>query len=51
MVKTFPLTGEPLALDLVNTDPSLGDLLLTSDDLRAWCALQARHYQRHKAGK
>ncbi|ONM47934.1 CGNR zinc finger domain-containing protein [Nocardia donostiensis] len=40
MVKTFPLTGEPLALDLVNTAPSLGDLLLTSDDLRAWCALQ-----------
>ncbi|GAA2353277.1 CGNR zinc finger domain-containing protein [Nonomuraea africana] len=34
------LTGEPLALDLVNTRPSSGDLLATPDDLRAWLALQ-----------
>ncbi|MEU3794003.1 CGNR zinc finger domain-containing protein [Streptomyces fructofermentans] len=36
-----PLTGEPLALDLVNTRPGTGDLLTAPDDLRAWWALQA----------
>jgi predicted RNA-binding Zn ribbon-like protein len=36
-----PLTGEPLALDLVNTRPAAGDLLATPDDLRAWLGLQA----------
>ncbi|MFJ8105654.1 CGNR zinc finger domain-containing protein [Streptomyces sp. NPDC096132] len=36
-----PLTGEPLALDLVNTRPAVGDLLATPGDLRAWWALQA----------
>ncbi|MFC8368462.1 CGNR zinc finger domain-containing protein [Streptomyces sp. NPDC057239] len=36
-----PLTGEPLALDLVNTRPSVGDLLTGPDDLRAWLLLQA----------
>nr|WP_221473119.1 CGNR zinc finger domain-containing protein [Planomonospora venezuelensis] len=35
------MTGEPLALDLVNTRPSTGDLLATPADLRAWLALQA----------
>ncbi|NKX86050.1 CGNR zinc finger domain-containing protein [Nocardia coubleae] len=37
----FPLLGEPLPLDLINTAPSLGDLLQTPDDLRAWCTAQA----------
>ncbi|GKQ36064.1 ABATE domain-containing protein [Streptomyces sp. A012304] len=36
-----PLTGEPLALDLVNTRPAVGDLLTTPGDLRAWWTLQA----------
>ncbi|MEU7714598.1 CGNR zinc finger domain-containing protein [Micromonospora chalcea] len=36
-----PLTGEPLALDLVNTRPATGDLLVTPDNLRAWLELQA----------
>jgi predicted RNA-binding Zn ribbon-like protein len=41
MSDLVPLTGEPLALDLVNTRPSAGDLLATPDDLRHWWALQA----------
>ncbi|GAA4374744.1 CGNR zinc finger domain-containing protein [Actinomadura verrucosospora] len=36
-----PLTGEPPALDLVNTRPAGADLLSTPDDLRAWLRLQA----------
>nr|BFE98835.1 CGNR zinc finger domain-containing protein [Streptoalloteichus tenebrarius] len=35
------MTGEPLALDLVNTHPSIGDLLTTLDELRAWVTLEA----------
>ncbi|MFF8592111.1 CGNR zinc finger domain-containing protein [Streptomyces sp. NPDC015220] len=35
------LTGEPLALDLVNTHPSVGDLLTGPDELRAWLLLEA----------
>ncbi|KAB2346131.1 CGNR zinc finger domain-containing protein [Actinomadura rudentiformis] len=41
MSDTTPLTGEPLALDLVNTRPSTGDLLDTPARLKAWLALQA----------
>ncbi|GAA0703638.1 CGNR zinc finger domain-containing protein [Kitasatospora atroaurantiaca] len=41
----FPLTGEPLALDLINTRPVTAngpvDLLATPTGLRAWLALQA----------
>jgi predicted RNA-binding Zn ribbon-like protein len=36
-----PLTGEPLALDLVNTRTAAGDLLTTPGDLVAWLELQA----------
>ncbi|GAA4304306.1 hypothetical protein GCM10023178_11450 [Actinomadura luteofluorescens] len=36
-----PLTGEPPALDLVNTRPAGADLLSTPDDLRAWLRLEA----------
>jgi predicted RNA-binding Zn ribbon-like protein len=36
-----PLTGEPLALDLVNTRPATGDRLATPRDLLAWWALEA----------
>ncbi|MFF5261495.1 CGNR zinc finger domain-containing protein [Actinomadura viridis] len=39
-----PLTGEPLALDLVNTAPATGDLLATPDQLRAWLKLQAGRF-------
>lgn len=35
-----PLTGEHLALDLVNTRTADGDLLTTPDDLRVWLALE-----------
>ncbi|UBU17282.1 CGNR zinc finger domain-containing protein [Nonomuraea gerenzanensis] len=35
------LTGEPLALDLVNTRTAVGDLLATPEDLRGWLRLQA----------
>jgi predicted RNA-binding Zn ribbon-like protein len=41
MSDAVPFTGEPLALDLVNTRPSSGDLLTTAEQLRAWLALQA----------
>ncbi|WP_040841513.1 CGNR zinc finger domain-containing protein [Nocardia brevicatena] len=36
-----PFTGEPLALDLVNTRPAGGDLLRTPHALAAWLDLQA----------
>lgn len=36
----FPLTGEPLALDLVNTRTSEGDLLATPAALDTWLATQ-----------
>ncbi|GHJ53037.1 hypothetical protein Nm8I071_23440 [Nonomuraea sp. TT08I-71] len=39
-----PLTGEPLALDLVNTQPADVDLLATPADLRAWLSLQANRF-------
>lgn len=38
------LTGEPLAVDLVNTRPTSGDLLATPDDLRAWLNLQVDRF-------
>ncbi|MFJ8634052.1 CGNR zinc finger domain-containing protein [Streptomyces sp. NPDC093568] len=41
MSDAAPLTGEPLALDLVNTRPTTGDLLTSPDSLRAWWELQA----------
>jgi predicted RNA-binding Zn ribbon-like protein len=41
MSQVVPLTGEPLALDLVNTHPTAGDLLASPDDLRAWWTLEA----------
>ncbi|MEV5150037.1 CGNR zinc finger domain-containing protein [Streptomyces sp. NPDC052727] len=41
MSDLIPLTGEPLALDLVNTRPAAGDLLETPDGLRNWWTLQA----------
>ncbi len=37
----MPLTGEPLALDLVNTRTAVGDLLVTPEDLLAWWRLEA----------
>ncbi|MER5732476.1 CGNR zinc finger domain-containing protein [Streptomyces sp. NPDC002138] len=42
MTVTFPLLGEPLALDLVNTrSPAFGDLIATPAGLAAWLAEQA----------
>ncbi|KAB1147170.1 CGNR zinc finger domain-containing protein [Streptomyces luteolifulvus] len=41
MSDLVPLTGEPLALDLVNTRPTAGDLLASPGDLRSWWVLQA----------
>lgn len=40
----IPLTGEPLALDLVNTRPAVGDLLATPADLRGWLGLEAERF-------
>ncbi|MEV7521722.1 ABATE domain-containing protein [Streptomyces sp. NPDC091371] len=40
MTTTFPLTGEPLALDLLNTDTALGDLVADPSGLAAWLAEQ-----------
>jgi predicted RNA-binding Zn ribbon-like protein len=40
----IPLTGEPLALDLVNTRPAVGDLLATPSDLRSWLGLEAGRF-------
>ncbi|GIJ41163.1 CGNR zinc finger domain-containing protein [Micromonospora andamanensis] len=39
-----PLTGEPLALDLVNTRPTGADLLAAPADLRTWLSLQANRF-------
>ncbi|GAA0953166.1 CGNR zinc finger domain-containing protein [Actinocorallia libanotica] len=39
-----PLTGEPLALDLVNTRPATGDLLAAPRDLLSWLELQADRF-------
>ena len=39
-----PLTGEPLPLDLVNTRPANGDLLVMPRDLRSWLELQADRF-------
>ena len=44
MSDLVPLTGEPLALDLVNTRPAGTDLLVTPDDLRGWLNLQAERF-------
>ncbi|MBB2742152.1 UNVERIFIED_ORG: putative RNA-binding Zn ribbon-like protein [Microbispora rosea subsp. rosea] len=45
MIDLVPLTGEPLALDLVNTRPHTPDgpvdLIATPEGLRAWLGLQA----------
>ncbi|MGW1608963.1 CGNR zinc finger domain-containing protein [Streptomyces sp. NPDC002285] len=41
MSDPLPLTGEPLALDLVNTRTAVGDLLTTPHELRVWWELQA----------
>ncbi|MCX5607564.1 MULTISPECIES: ABATE domain-containing protein [unclassified Streptomyces] len=38
---TFPLTGEPLALDLLNTVTAEGDLVAAPADLARWLAEQA----------
>ncbi|MFI0447351.1 CGNR zinc finger domain-containing protein [Actinomadura sp. 6N118] len=50
MSDTTPLTGEPLALDLVNTRPSTGDLLDSPARLKAWLALQADRLPAEEAG-
>ncbi|GAA4157570.1 CGNR zinc finger domain-containing protein [Phytohabitans flavus] len=44
MSDLVPLTGEPLALDLVNTRPTGVDLLTTPEDLRAWLRLEADRF-------
>lgn len=41
MTDLAPLTGEHLALDLINTRPAPGDLLATTAGLHAWLALEA----------
>ncbi|MFE3193402.1 CGNR zinc finger domain-containing protein [Nocardia sp. NPDC059240] len=41
MADLEPLIGEPLALDLVNTRPSGGDLLETPESLADWLRLEA----------
>ncbi|MEU9375604.1 CGNR zinc finger domain-containing protein [Streptomyces sp. NPDC048255] len=41
MTVTFPLTGEPLALDLLNTRPATGDLVGGPAGLADWLAAQA----------
>jgi predicted RNA-binding Zn ribbon-like protein len=45
MIDLVPLTGEPLALDLVNTRPCTPDgpvdLIATAEGLRTWLGLQA----------
>ena len=47
---SFPLTGEPLALDLINTRPmtpaGIVDLLATPENLGAWLSVQ-RHRLPH----
>ncbi|MGW6983640.1 CGNR zinc finger domain-containing protein [Streptomyces sp. NPDC054932] len=41
MTVTFPLTGEPLALDLLNTESAAGDLVADAAGLADWLAVQA----------
>lgn len=41
MTVTFPLTGEPLALDLLNTRTAEADLVADPAGLAAWLAAQA----------
>ncbi|WP_030724625.1 CGNR zinc finger domain-containing protein [Streptomyces sp. NRRL S-237] len=41
MTVTFPLIGEPLALDLLNTEAAVGDLVADPAGLTAWLAAQA----------
>uniref|UniRef100_A0AAU2JR78 ABATE domain-containing protein n=1 Tax=Streptomyces sp. NBC_00049 TaxID=2903617 RepID=A0AAU2JR78_9ACTN len=41
MTVTFPLTGEPLALDLLNTRTAVGDLVADPAGLADWLAAQA----------
>ena len=38
------MVGEPLPLDLVNTRPAVADLLVTTDDLRAWLLTQGERF-------
>lgn len=40
MTDPVPLTGEPLALDLVNTRPAGADLISTVEGLAAWLGLE-----------
>jgi Conserved protein containing a Zn-ribbon-like motif, possibly RNA-binding len=40
----FPLIGEPLALDLVNTRTAAADLLVTPERLTDWLAVQAERF-------
>lgn len=40
MSDLVPLTGESLALDLINTRTAVGDVLATADGLRNWLAFQ-----------
>ncbi|WP_106402233.1 CGNR zinc finger domain-containing protein [Actinocorallia populi] len=44
MSDALPLTGEHLALDLVNTRPAGGDLLAAPQDLHIWLGLQAERF-------
>ena len=44
MTHPFPLTGESLALDLVNTRTAAGDLLTGPDRLADWLAVQAERF-------
>ncbi|MFD6875160.1 MULTISPECIES: CGNR zinc finger domain-containing protein [unclassified Streptomyces] len=37
----FPLTGEHLALDLLNTRPTVGDLIADPEGLAAWLEVEA----------
>lgn len=41
MTETFPLVGEPLALDLLNTCPADGDLIANPAGLADWLAAQS----------
>ncbi|MER7826736.1 ABATE domain-containing protein [Streptomyces sp. NPDC096097] len=41
MTVTFPLIGEPLALDLLNTEAATGDLVADPAGLTDWLAAQA----------
>ncbi|MQM27489.1 CGNR zinc finger domain-containing protein [Glycomyces albidus] len=41
MSEAAPLTGEPLAIDLVNTRTAGPDLLATTEQLRLWLGLEA----------